>query len=163
MNTPIHLLPPNEFKVLKIIRIDGPDWNWFTGHLPYIRKFDPKVYKSKEGDLLDKQILSAIQDIYPSSLLRYNNDILFTNELEDNLKAIEGGTRKEIIIQFFPLLPYENLDRFIGRQLYAYPISFHLRLNFARQNDKVNLINDFFRCEIPFDKIENLVGTISAI
>ncbi|MFT3823923.1 MAG: hypothetical protein QM731_08380 [Chitinophagaceae bacterium] len=163
MTTPIQLLPHEEFKVLKIIRIDGPEWNWFTGHLPYLRTFDPKTYDSMKGDLLDERILSTIQQNYPQATLRYNNDILFKGELEDNLKWIEGGTRKDITIQFFPLIPYDIIAEFVGRDFFAYPFNFQLRLNLGSQNQKLEWIHDFFLCNLPHDKITELVKTIQPI
>lgn len=36
----IEFFPMNEFFVLKVIQIEGPEWNWFTGYLPYLRTFN---------------------------------------------------------------------------------------------------------------------------
>lgn len=61
MTTPIQLLPQDEFNVFKIIRIEGPEWNQFTGHLINLRTFNPKTYDSKKGDPLDEKINTDIQ------------------------------------------------------------------------------------------------------
>lgn len=163
MTTPIQLLPPEEFKVLKIIRIDGPEWNWFSGQLPYLRTFNPKMYDSKKGDLLDEKILLAIQQNYPHATLRLSNDILFKGELEDNLKGIEGSTRKDITIQFSPLIPYDNIAEFVDRELFAYPFNFQLRLNIGSSIQKLEWIHDFFLCNLPYNKITELVKTIQPV
>lgn len=163
MTTPIQLLPFEEFKVLKVIRIDGPEWNWFSGYLPYLRTFNPKTYDSKRGDLLDEKILSAIQENFPQAKVHYSNEILFKEELEDNLKRIEGGTRKDITFQFFPLIPYDNIAEFVGREFFAYPFIFQLRINLGTSNQKLERIHEFFLCNLPYDKITQLVKTIRPV
>lgn len=163
MTNPIQLLPAEEFKVLKIIRIDGPDWNRFTAHLPYIRTFNPEKYNSKKGDLLDEKILSSIKEIYPTSLLRYNIDILFKGELEDNLRYIERPTKKDIIIQFFPHIDYDQIRELEGREFSFYPLTFSLRIDISMDKENIQLINDFYRCDIPHAEINELVKTIRVI
>lgn len=159
----IKLLPVDELKVLKVIQIEGPEWNRFTGYLPYTRIFNPKVYDNKAGDILDEKILSVIQHYFPKSFLRYNIEILFKEQLEDNLKTLEGGSRKKVTIQFSPDIPYELLSKFSNRSFYAYPGEFEIRLLFNERSEKMEYINEFYLCSLPFDILDEIVKTVKPI
>lgn len=161
--TTMELLPMNEFYVLKIIQIEGPEWNWFTGYLPYLRVFYPKVYDSQNGDFLDEKILETVKQTLPKSYLRFSEKILFKGQLDDRLRTLEGGSRKIVTIQFFPLIPYEQAPTMLGRQFTAYPVNFDMRLLFNEGNEKKHNILDFFICNLPYDKIDNIVQTIKPI
>lgn len=77
----IEILPPEEFKVLKVIQIEGPQWNWFTGYIPYIRKFNSKEYNSEKDDIIDERLLLTLKQNYPNSFLRFSIDIFFKGQL----------------------------------------------------------------------------------
>ncbi len=159
--TTIEFLPTTDFKILKVIQIEGPEWNRFSGYLPYLRTFNPKQYDHKKGDILDEKILEALQHYFPNSFLRYNLEIVFKGQLEDNLNNIEGGSRKEITLQFSPDIPYELVPQLVGKTLYAYPWKFEIRLLFSENNDRKNLINGFYICSLPYDKLDDIVKTIT--
>lgn len=161
--TTIEILPVDELKVLKVIQIVGPDWNKFTGYLPYIRTFDPIIYDHKNSDLLDQKILEVIQLYFPDSRLQYNIEILFKGQLEDNLRTLEGGSRKKIILQFSPNIPYEMFGKLKGQSFYAYPWEFEIRLLFNDSKERSELINGFYLCSLPFDKLDEIVKTIKPI
>lgn len=161
--TTIEFLPMNEFSVLKVIQIEGPEWNWFTGYLPYLRTFNHKVYDSQKGDYLDEKILETVKQTLPKSFLRFSEEILFKGQLDDRLRTLEGGSRKNVTIQFFPLIPYEQAPTILGRQFAAYPIGFDMRLLFKEGSEKKHNILDFFLCNLPFDKIDDIVKTIKPI
>jgi len=162
MNT-IELLPPKEFKVLKVIQIEGHEWNWFTGYLPYLRTFNPKKYNSIKGDVIDEKLFSVIQQAFPKSFLRYNVNILFKNQLKEFIENIEGGSRKNITVQFFPLIPYQNVHTLVGKEFTAYALNFGLRLLFNKSEMKKHHINDFFLCDIPYNIIDEKIKTIQTI
>lgn len=161
--TEIEFLSPEEFKVLKVIQIVGPDWNKFTGYLPYLRTFNTKVYDHKNGDIVDNKILEVLQNYFPKSFLRYNIEVLFKGQLENNLKTLEGGSRKKITLQFTPDVSYDLLPKLVGRTFHAYPWEFEIRLLFNENNERSNLINGFYLCSIPFDKVDDIVKTIKPI
>lgn len=161
--TPIELLPMNEFSVLKVLQIEGPEWNWFTGYLPYLRNYNPNVYDSQKGDFLDEKILETVKETLPKSFLRYNEEILFKGQLENRLRTLEGGSRKNITIQFFPLIPFEQAPTMQGRLFTAYPINFDIRLLFREGSEKKHNILDFFLCNLSFDKIDEIIKTIKPI
>ncbi len=161
--TTIEFLPVDELKVLKVLQIVGPDWNKFTGYLPYLRTFNPKIYDHKNGDLLDQKILETMQHYFPNSRLRYNIEILFKGQLEDNLRTLEGGSRKKITLQFSPDIPYEMLGKLAGQSFYAYPWEFEIRLLFNDSKERSELINGFYLCSLPFDNLDEIVKTIKPI
>lgn len=159
----IEFLPMEEFQVLKVIKIEGPEWNRFSGYLPYTRIFNPKKYDDKKGDILDEKILSSVQHYFPNSYLRYNIEILFKGQLDDNLQILEGGSRKKITIQFTPDVPYDRLPALASRTYYAYPREFEMRLLFGEKSEKMEFLNGFYLCSLPFDIIDDIVKTVKPI
>ena len=154
-------LPVDKMKVLKILRIVGPDWNWFTGYLPYLRTLSP-TYDYKSGDLLDENLIEAIRKTYPASSLVENRLILFEGELEERLNAIRLGSQKKFTINFFPYIdyPYERMNELVGKEFKAYLFDFSLRLNISDQNEKYKYIYNSDLCYIDFREIDELVKTI---
>lgn len=159
----IEFLPTDDFKVLKVIQVEGHEWHPFTGYLPYLRKFVPKVYNEDSNDLVDEKILEAIKHNYPKSSLRYSDNIVFKGQLMDQLKRLEGGTRKKIEIRFSPHIPYEMMPRLVNREFYIYPWKFELRLLFNESPKKKEMINGFFLCSLPFEQLDELVKTIEPV
>lgn len=157
----IEFLPAEEFRILKVIQIVGPEWNRFTGYLPYLRTFNPQKYNHDKGDILDEKILEAMQHYFPKSFLRYNIQVLFKGQLDDNLKTLEGGSRKEITLQFSPDIPYDLLPKFANITFYAYPWEFQIRLLFGESNERKELINGFYLCSLPYDQLDDIVKTIT--
>lgn len=95
--------------------------------------------------------------------MRFSEEILFKGHLDDILRTLEGGSRKNVTIQFFPLIPYEQAPELLGRPFTAYPIGFDMRLLFKEGSEKKHNILDFFLCNLPFDKIDAIVQTIKPI
>jgi hypothetical protein len=125
-----------------------------------LRKFDPKNYDSEKGDILDERILDTIKQSYPGSKLSSNVNILFQNQLEESLKQIDCETKRALTIQFFPMLPFENIQQFAGKEFYAYPFPFSLRILMIPDKNKMEFIHDFLTCYLPYNEIERLVKTI---
>jgi len=99
----LELLPLNEFIVLKVIQIVGPEWNLFKGYLPYLRTYDSKKYNSYNGDFLDEIILNSLQQTLPQTKTVSTYEILFKGQLEEIMNIIKGVSLKDISIEFFPL------------------------------------------------------------
>lgn len=159
----IEFLNPVEFKVLKVIQVEGPKHSWFTGYLPYLRIYKGGAYTRETNDIIDQKILDVIKQSLPDSFLRYSIDILFKGDLEENLKAIEGGSRKNITIQFNPLLPFDNIAQYVGKEFYAYPINFSARMLFSKEQDKGHYINEYVLCYLPHEQLADLIKTIQAV
>jgi len=162
----ITLLPVEEFKFLKVLQIEGPDYHRFTAYLPYIRTFDEKKYvpqHAAKDDLLDEQILATIQSVYPDTRLRYSRSIFFEGELEETLKAIAGGTIKPCTIQFNPHITYEVIARSGRTTFSAYPFSFQLRVHLSPEHPRLEAINDYFLCQLPLEQLDGLAKTIKPI
>lgn len=162
-NRAIELLPISEFKVLKVIKIIGNEWNKFIGYLPYLRDFSPEKYDSHNGDYVDEKIITILRNSFPDSNWWIREEILFKEQLEITLKNIEGNNRKEIIIQFAPLIPYHEASKLVGKTFRAYPYSFHLRLFLSENSNKNEFINDYFICNLPYLNLDELVKTIKPI
>jgi len=162
-NKVIEFLPVEEFKVLKVIKVVGNEWNKFSGYLPYIRKFDSINYDSKIGDETDEKILTILRNSFPNSNLWINEEILFKGQLDNLLKSIEGGSRKLITIQFAPLISFNEAPGLAGQTFHAYPFGFDLRLQMGEDKEKMDLINDYFICNVPYKKIDEIIKTIKPI
>lgn len=162
--TALKPLPVEEMKVFKVIRVVGPEWNWFTGYLPYTRTLS-KSYDYKNGDLLDENLIAAIKKTYPNSSLVESRLIFLEGELEDRLKAIRGGSQKKFTVNFFPYIdyPYERMFELMGKEFTSYLFDFILRLDISEKNEKFNYIYDSDLCYIDFKIIDELVKTIQPI
>lgn len=159
----IEFLPISDMRVLKVVQVIGQDWNSFTGYLPYLRIYNPEEYDHENGDLLDQEILNSIRHNYPKSFLRYNVDILFKDQLNDNLSFIDGGTKLKFKIQFTPQIPFDLAPKLAGHTFYAYPKDFEVRMQFGEHNEKQQLINTFYLCSVPYEKIDSLIKTIESV
>lgn len=158
----IELIPSTEFKVLKIIRIEGPKYSPFAGYLPYLRNLTQE-YNDKTNDSLDEVILNTIKQNLPDSYLTKSRNIVFKGELEDDLTAIEGGSKKNITIQFNPLIPTEDFAKLVGKTFHAYPVKFKARMLFSEGSDKKHYLNDYLMCSLPTPDLEQLLKTIQVI
>ena len=160
----LKLLPESEFKNLKIIRIVGPEWNSFTGYLPYQRILNEE-YDYKQGDELDKNLLETIQKSFPNSNLSENRLIILEGDLEERLERLKYGSDKKFTVNFFPFIdiPIEQLPMHRGRSFNHYLMDFKLRLMISTQNEKYNNINESAICDIHYEKIDKLVETIKPL
>ena len=154
----------DEMRVLKIIRVVGPDWNYFTGYLPYLRTLR-KEYDINNGDYLDEHFIKTVKAAYPSSSLVESALLLFEGELEDRLNAIRGACTKDYSINFFPYIncPYEKLYELQSRIFTNYPTKFSLRLHIENNSDKIKHIHEYELCYIDYTKIDDIIKTIFPI
>lgn len=165
--THIELLPEVEYRILKVIRVEGSDWNPFTAYLPYTRAFDPAKYDRDKGydkgDELDAALLSVVQELYPRSILRYNQTILFKGELERGLNAIRGGVTKPVAVTFLPLIPYDELRYYAGKSLPSGQLDLTLRIHLGPKNERLEYIYSDFICYLPPGQLEKFLPTIRAV
>jgi len=154
MKSPFQLLPNEKFRVLKVIRVDGPEWNKFTGFISYKRFLTPE-YQSLTPDYVDDLIFETIKNIYPNPYLYVNKDILFEGEYEDILKSYQGGTSIDFTIRFSPTIPYEMAAKLVGQEFFEYFPKFKFNLFLNPGNEKIKLIIDFVITYIPFDQIDD--------
>lgn len=160
MNHEIELLPKEEIKILKVFQIRGPEWHPFIGYFSYLRDFNPPEYNYVEGDILDKSILNTLQSIYPQTKLYLNYQVFFKGHMEYYLKFFRQGILKKIKIQFEPIIPYDQLHSFLGKNLRTHLLSFNLYIVMGYKKDEEKLINDYFLCRIPHDMLDNIIKTI---
>jgi hypothetical protein len=153
----LELLPLNEFKLLKVIQVVGPEWNLFKGYLPYIRSYDPNNF---EGDLLDEKILESLQQTLPQTKIVNTYKILFKGQLEEIKNTLKGACTKEICIELFPFIPFEIASQFEGKTFTGYSLNLSIMLHWARNSDAQNNIQDVYICTIDHDKIDNFIKTI---
>lgn len=160
----LKILPKSEFKNLKIIRVVGPEWNSFTGYLPYERTLKNE-YDYEQGDELDKNLLEAIQKSFPNSNLLENRLIILEGDLEEQLNRLKSGSEKKLTVNFFPFIdiPIDQLLMHRGRSFNHYLIDFKLRLMISTQNEKYNNINDSVMCDVHYEKIDELIETIKPL
>lgn len=152
----ITFLNINDFKVLKIIRIeDNSKWNYFAGYLYYIRKLTKK-YKAENTDYIDEMIFNSIKKVYPDSRLVVNKDIMFENQLDDILKSFSGKNDISFKISFIPYVPYDKMFEINDKEIYSYTFEFNFnRISLWTDEEKLKYINNHLQAEIPFDKIED--------
>lgn len=162
METLIQFLSIEDFRVLKIIKIQGPEWNNFTGYI-YYKRLLSKKYQSSTPDYIDDLIINSIKELYPGSTLVVNKDILFKGELEDILKGYTGGTSIDFTIRFTPQIPYEKVFSLVGRKFHEYIPKFKLNLFLNEGNEKIHHISDFGIAYIPFEQIDDFNNRIKTI
>lgn len=156
------LLNPTEFKVLRVLKLKGHSFNPFIGYLPYLRKFDPEKYDPIQGDALDAQIMKCLQASFSDCSLYLTSNILFENQLDGFLKQLEMASRKQITMQVSPLIPYHEAPSLVGKTFHAYPIGFSLRVS-INDSEKIESINDYFICHIPYAEVDDVIKTIQAV
>jgi len=158
-------LDPKDWQALKIIEVKGDSFFPFTAYFPYIRKMDLNYYKIyKDGDELDKIILETIKRFYPNSFLSMNAHIYAVDQLDEYLKHIETGYKKEFTIQFSPEINYEIYDELIKGNIFTYPIEFNYRITSLFANhERIEFLHRFFLCHINNEKLKDLVHTILPI
>ncbi|MCI3935706.1 hypothetical protein MQX03_00740 [Chryseobacterium aahli] len=158
-------LDPKDWQALKIIEVKGDSFFPFTAYFPYIRKMDSNYYKTyKEGDELDKIILETIKRFYPDSFLSMNAHIYAVNQVDDYLKHIETGHKKDFTIQFSPEINYEIYDELIKGNIFSYPMEFNYRLTpLSANHERIEFLHRFFLCHINNEKLKGLVDTILPI
>lgn len=159
---PIELLPQTEFKVLKVIKLEGPKHSPFSGYLPYLRDLT-KEYTEKNTDAIDEVIIDVIKTSLPDSFLVRSINILFKGILDDNLKSINGGSEKDITIQFSPELPNGDFEQISGKQLYTYLLNFKARMLFSKDSDKKHYIHNHLICSLPHENLKELVKSIQPV
>ena len=157
------LLPEDKFRVLRIVKIIGPEWNYFTGYLPYLRKLITGRYDQNSEDVLDKSILNVLQANYPGSRIWLVEPIYFENFAESVVNNFRGGSAISFVLQFYPLIPFERRWEFENKTFSAYPISFQLRLQLIKGDSKIDYINNYLLCSLPVEDTDELVKTIEVI
>lgn len=152
---------PNPPEVFKAIRIAGNVPDRFTGYFRYIRVYY-KGYDYKKGDVLDQQILSSIQSIYPESSLSMNILMLLDKQYDDCLKITKGGTHKEVLTYFNPMVQY-NYGVEIPENIRAYYKSFNLMLWLNAKDKRLALVIDSLHVNIPQGDLKELIKTIKSV
>ncbi|RYD51201.1 MAG: hypothetical protein EOP52_12455 [Sphingobacteriales bacterium] len=160
----IKLLQPDEIKVLKIIQINNKDINPFQAYLAYLRPIS-KVCDATNDDVVDREIFSAIQRIYPESKFYRKTNIFFQGELEYILERIDRELTKNVIVYFNPYVPSELQTEMAvaGTTLYRYVKEFSLRVELYSSNSDLTYICGSFNCKFPYDQIESLSSTIHPV
>jgi hypothetical protein len=163
----INPLPINEVKFLRIIKIMGPDYNPFVAYLPYTRTFSRDRFNSANGDIeadiLDKELLSAIQQSYPRTEGYRYRLMVFEGQLEDELYRIRGGANKASTIRFSPQIDYDNIEELAGKSFPAREIELNLRVNLFDDDKKLKHIYTDFICDLPHERLIGLWETIQAV
>ncbi|HMV08131.1 MAG TPA: hypothetical protein PK325_01110 [Cyclobacteriaceae bacterium] len=155
MEIPIQFLDLDRLRVLRVIRIDGPDWNSFTGYIHYRRHFT-KDYNCKTLDLLDDLIFEGVKQMYKSSTRYIDKDILFKGEYEDYLRIIQGGKMIELTLKLTPQIPHDKIWDLVGREFTEYHLTFPFNLQLLGEDKRLNHVLNFGAVTFPFDSIENI-------
>lgn len=166
----IEVLPFDKVKVLKIIRIHGPDWNRFTAYLPYLRTFDRDKFDREKGydkgDTLDTELLFVVQQMHQGATLHRNSLILFTGQLEDELRRIRGGVDKPANVRFTPQVAYSNSDdiyKLAGKSFPIREIELRMRVLLSSDNERLSSVYSDFICPLPSEQLINLWEAVQAV
>jgi hypothetical protein len=161
MKTPIKLLSERAFRVLRVIRVDGPEWNRFTGFISYQRELTHN-YQSGTPDYVDELIFETIKHIYPDAFLYVNKNILFDGEFDDILKSFQGGTSIDFTIRFSPSIPYELVTNLVGQEFFEYYPKFKFNLFLNPDSEKIQHIIDYAIAYIPYPELEDFHKKINS-
>lgn len=160
----LKILPIEQIKALKLLKVIGPEWNRFTGFLPYLRDLTVH-YNYKQGDDLDAVILESLKKDYPDSYLASNELMLYEGQLDQCLSTIRGGSRKNLEITFMPSIDIESLSditKIMTKTFTSYAIQLSLRLNMSEQNDKFANIYENMVCYLDTEQIDKLIDTLKS-
>jgi hypothetical protein len=157
----LELLPIEEISILKIIRVEGPEWNKFVGYLPYKRTFYPG-YDQVNGDIVDEKLLNAIKGYFPNSISQYKL-VLFKGELIEYLKTIRGNSSAKFTLKIWPEIPYEIVHTKAGQTFHIYGIDLKFRVLFKPNKSSKGDLDQFFSIELPFEELDEIAKTITAV
>ena len=153
----------NEFKVLKVIRIENINrFQYFSGHLYYIRKLT-KEYSAETPDFVDKMIFDAIKKIYPTAIEILNRNIFFQGQQEEMLTQFNGKDDLDFQITFTPFIPLDKYDQISQMEIYGYTKKLFLKYHSMTNKDLPLIVMDHFQTEIPFEKIQDFNAAIKTI
>lgn len=163
MNTKIEWLPIEDWKVLKVIKVeDSSNWNYFSGYVYYLRTITPE-YDEKTPDFIDQLILNAILEVFPTSRLEFNRNILFKDQLKDTLVRFNGNEDLNFKITFVPYIPNNKIDQIRRMEIYVYTFEMNFFRTSLNDPDKIKFINTHVQAEIPFGKISDFNKAINYI
>lgn len=156
-----------DVRILRILRIAGPDWNRFTAYLPYTRSFERERFDNNtgydRGDVLDETLLAVIKQAYPRTDLYRNKLLLFKGDLENELQAIRGGVDKPSTIRLHPLFSYTDIRELLGRTFPVRETELTLRVHLAPGHEKLEHIYSDFICSLHPDQLVGLWKTFQAV
>ena len=162
METLIQFLDIDKFKVLRVVRVDGPDWNPFTGYVHYKRQFT-KEYNSKTFDLLDNLIFDGIKQMYKNSVRYIDKDILFKGEYEDYLKIIKGGKSTKLTLRLTPQIPHDRIWDLVDKELKEYHLPLQFEILLLGNDIRLNHILDFGMINFPFDSKDIIARSLRTL
>lgn len=147
-------------EVFKAIRFHHPYPERFIGHLLYVRDYY-KGYDHVAGDVLDKQILASLKNIFENAYFTIN-DLLLTHQQVDTYQTVtRGGTEKNITFYFMPLADYDTyLELHRAGQLKHYPLPLTATFWLNSSDDKLNYVPSEIRVQVPHIELKSLVKTI---
>jgi len=164
---PLFPLSESPIEVLHTLSLKGPSWTPFSATVSYIRIIapgqDPKV-----DDLIDTQIIHALEQYNITVAIRYRTPLIYRNQLELLVKALAGTATKKLEVQFNPDLPNELLQRMVqtGERPVFNAYFFNLLLAVyhpAAGSEDFQDIPAFILCEIPHGELDALVKTIRPV
>lgn len=162
MEIPVKILNETDFRVYKLIKIDGDEYNPFIGYIHY-KRFLTKDYNSKTSDdYLDNLILEAIKKVYPTANLIINKDIIFEGEYDDLMKRYTKQEQTNFTIRFTPDFSNQDIWQLAGQEFVEYHPKFIFNI-ISFQENTMDFINDFGIAYIPFDKLKDFDKKLKTI
>lgn len=151
----IKLLPVQNWKYLRIIKLSGKEWNPFTGFLSYYRE-----YAFPEFDELDNAILESLKSFSIESEYFLNEEILLENQAENRLEKYESDLSEIVTIQINPKVNEELYKLAQVQDVYYYPREFKVQI-FKGFN--YTGVNKYFHAYLENKNLEKLISTITPI
>lgn len=161
----INPLPLSQTGVIKIIKIeDGNSNTWFTGDLPYFRKFTEEytIRNHNNGDMLDKLILESIKEEFPLSSLKLSKEILLEGDIEKVMAKLPKGSEMSVSVTISPKITEEEATFLMDKEFQHYEYNFKLYLLFSEQEKKQPRM-PYFSFHISHELIDNLANSIVPI
>jgi hypothetical protein len=162
----IELLPHDQWGVLRLIAVIGPEWNRFMGYILYKRALGPSVYDKTTqkpiNDELDKAILDAVLERYPASTMS-SKLILWKGETEEISARYQGGTTKDLTFLCYPDIGNLDPAQFVGKVFNSFNFTIAMRVLLGPGSERLQHIENFFSFYLPYDKVEQFNGQIQPL
>lgn len=163
MNKELKILDRSDWRILKVIRVVGPEWNPFTANFAYKRTFT-NFKNWKDADALDNAILEAVKKAYPNSYLAYN-DLQFYNSQFENTNWLRFAAPKPITIIFRPdiELTEDNLYDILDKTLKEYHVTFEWQVGYFQDDKRYNAIYPIEVVKLDETQLNRFIKTIEPV
>ncbi|WP_295222949.1 hypothetical protein [uncultured Chryseobacterium sp.] len=149
---PFKFLSEENQKYLRIIRLQGKEYNKYISFIFYLRDIE-----FQELDNLDNSFLESLNQNQIAAF-ELNTKIIFENQLDEIINRYKLDDTKRFTLQLNPIITNELIEQMqLGREVYGYIKYF--KISFSK-GDNFMYFHDYYLSYLDIDELEKLQDTI---